>query len=145
MTTRFVRTSCSRSRVSSQVKTSLLATAGHVYGFDRVEDAIKLLCRADECEQPESRDAREPRTTSSSTRRPSGGGSKGRVGCKKTCVTTETSQEVSDRDPGEVLDEAEDDARSEMDDPGASTIDLAQALTATAKKLKNVTLWRGWT
>lgn len=38
-------------RVSSQVKATLVSIAGHDYGFQRIEDFIKLLYAADEYEE----------------------------------------------------------------------------------------------
>lgn len=145
-------------RVSTQVKTTLLATAGHVYDFQRIEDAIKLLYQSDEYDNQDARETREQTDArpSAGTRRSSGTPPKGKGKGIKKAYAAAMDQDWDDSGSGDISPTASDDetyngahdaqeGESSEGDASALMQELAQTLTATAKKLKAMTLGRGWT
>ena len=133
------------SRISVNVRNTLLATAGHVYSFARIEDAIKVIYPTDEFDKNDRADRPKAPRQERRQERPK------KPFPKKKVSQTNVAEADSDDDEATVrsaspVPEAGDAPREDEDESLDGDFEsIAAALTVTAKKLKAVTLGRGWT
>ena len=140
-------------RLSQQVRNTHLVTAGHVYNFDRIVDAIKLLYPTEDYDGKREREEK-PANSGDGKRnffqKKQNGNAGAKGNHKETNVTATLATEASDvvqsheaAEPGAGA-APEQEGQTPSDDTN-DIDDLAEIPTVTANKLKAVTLGRGWT
>ena len=146
-------------KIDGRTRNTILGTAGHVWDFNRIVEAIKVLYPGGDVLFEEHKgDNRTLGGGRGGAKGGSRGGSRGGGGGRfqrRPGLAHVAEEEVEEEDPasvqqteeeGEEVGEGEEQTEEEEVDPREQVFqELSDVLTVTAKKLRAATIGRGWT